>query len=1219
MRTTVLAHRLGGALHSWVGLDATTLDACEVASAGRNGRSCRDGTLPVPDGLGMPESAPKPVLRTRRFASATSGDTLEVLSEGSVCSRAEATDQLGVQVRAAVGLLVNAVSRADRDRRGTLLAGVAPSDVYEAAVTVMMRSVFLLVAEGNSLLPVDNPRYRALHSIRSLRETLEQERCDNPEAIETRTAAWDRLLATSRALHCGASHEELTLPAYGGSLFDPDRFPFLEGRPAGSGWHTDTSGAPVSVTDLDVLAVLDSLLVLRFAGRRSGAETVCLSYSDVDVEQIGHIYERLLDHGAVTATEVVVGLRGKPGEEPEVALSQLESRMLSGTARVAEWLSGKDAQTENRCAGTRQQVEKLLSEPADGQLRARLRQACRGDEALAQRVEPFVRLLRLDLHDRPLVFHPGDLYVTETGARRDSGTVYTTRELADEIVEHTLAPLCYDPGPQDTDDTSQWRVRSSEAILGLKVCDPAVGSGAILVAACRYLADRLVEAHATQGDTRAAAGGGGRLDVVEARRAVAERCCYGVDLNPMATEMAKLSMWLTTVAKDQPFTFLDHAIKTGDSLLGIRSLDQLRCLHYDPGTGPRRPTPIPEFADGGEASETVERLVADALRARQQMRSVGTAGPAAIGHEQELHERSETALEALTAIADTLTAAALATAGGEAPALALTRRLEADTGAIVGLVDALGTPDLRRAHQTLRTAARQALDAGRPDNAAPRRVPLHWPLAFPEVCTPAGEARFDAMVGNPPFLGGQRVTGAAGTDYRDHLVTWTAHGKKGSADLVAYFFLLAADIADSFGFLATNTIAQGDTSEVGLTQIIDDGWTIHRAVPSVGWPGDASVEIAKVWATRGAWLRSRLLDGRPVAEIDEMLYPASGSGWRKQRLAANGDGAFIGSYVLGTDGFTMTPQQAQTLISQDPRNADVLAPYLGGEDLNQSPTLAAQRWTIDFRDWDKKRAEGYPDCFKIIEEKVKPARARLTRNAVGRRRAAYWWQYGSTAKNLYQKIEPLKQVLEIARVSKTVQPLFVKTGQVLSEKIVVFPYDGYFHFGVLASGFHYRWAVRYSSSLRTDTNYSPSDVFETFPQPPYSKKVEAAGERLDVLRTQIMHGRDLGLTSVYNLVHDPATDDDDIEELRRLHTRLDLAVRDAYGWHGLDPGHGFHDVRGQGARFTFNPEAADVVLERLLMLNKQRYQTEQAARPTRHAKTSQKVAAGQQSLLADLR
>ena len=213
--------------------------------------------------------------------------------------------------------------------RGALLAGVEPHEVYEAAVTVMMRTVFLLVAEENDLLPVDNRHYQDLYAVRTLRESLQRERFENPEALENRTAAWHRLLATSRAVHGGVHHDELSVPAYGGDLFDPDRFAFLEGRTTDGTWHT-TTGTPIAVTDLDVLAILEALLVLRFHSSGGVTDTRRLSYRHVDVEQIGHIYERLLDHDAVTAEHVVLGLRGKPGEEPEIALPDLETQKIDG-------------------------------------------------------------------------------------------------------------------------------------------------------------------------------------------------------------------------------------------------------------------------------------------------------------------------------------------------------------------------------------------------------------------------------------------------------------------------------------------------------------------------------------------------------------------------------------------------------------------------------------------------------------------------------------------------------------------------------------------------------------------------------------------------------------------------------------------------------------------------------------------------------------------------
>ena len=1166
------------------------------------------------------------ILRSRRFIGAAPQNTPEALLAESAGTQAEVTDRLGTQVRQAVELLVNAISRADRSRGGALLAGVDPHEVYEAAVTVMMRTVFLLVAEENDLLPIDNPHYRDLYSIRILRETLEQDQFEHAEALETRTTAWHRLLATSRAVHSGIHHEELSVPAYGGSLFDPDRFPFLEGRTTDSTW-TANPGAPIAVTDLDVLAILDSLLVLHFRDHSGAADTRRLSYRNVDVEQIGHIYERLLDHDAVTADTVVLGLVGTPGEEPEVPLPELELKMLSGNSRLAAWLSDKDATKAGRRAGTRKQVEKLLTGTADGHLRAGLLQACQGDQALFERIEPFAGLLRRDLRRRPLVFLNDDVYVTETGSRRDSGTAYTTRELADEVVEHALAPLCYSPGPQDTPDTTKWRIREPEEILDLNVCDPAVGSGAILVAACRYLAERLIEAWRAQGDPRAneavtAADDPNRLDVViEARRMVAERCCYGVDRNPMATEMAKLSMWLTTVAKDRPFTFLDHAIQSGDSLLGIHNLDQLRNLHFDPAAGRARPTPIPGFQAGGEAVKAVERLIEEAAALRHEMHSIETIRPADIARKQDLHRRGEQHLEALAAIADVLAGAALVTAGNRDPTTALTGLLEADAPVIAEVVSALGTPEQAAALDSARARAGMRLNAGRPDSA-PRREPLHWPIAFPEVFNRARASGFDAMVGNPPFLGGKRITTAAGTDYRNHLIAWTADSAKGSADLVAYFFLNATKVARSFGFLATNTIAQGDTSEVGLTQIIDYGWTVHRAVPSTTWPGDTTLEIAKVWSTSHPWDGERLIDGRPVAGIDEMLYPAPESGHRRQRLVANNNKSFVGSYVLGM-GFTMSAAQAQSLVAKNPRNADVMMPYLGGEDLNQSPTLTAPRWIINFRDWSKQRAEEYPDCFAIVEAKVKPERQERDASGDFKKRKPLpqrYWIYADKRPKLYRTIEPLKRVLAIALTSRTLQPVFVPTGQVLAHSIIVLAYDDDFHFGVLTSGVHYRWVARFGSSMRSDTRYTPSDVFETFPQPSYCAEVESVGKALDDHRSRLMIERELGLTSVYNLVHDPdLRSDEDIKRLRDLHVRLDVAVRDAYSWSDLDLGHGFHDVRGQGVRFTFSPSAADEVLDRLLELNRKRYESEVAAGSHERAKKPKKarsrVTAGQGSLL----
>ena len=755
------------------------------------------------------------MLGTRRFTGAEPGDRPAALLAKSVDSQADVTDQLGTQVRQAVELLVNAISRANLDRGGTLLEGVGPHEVYEAAVTVMMRLVFLLRAEESGLLPVDDLDYQRLYAVRMLREELQAGRQDNPEALETRSTAWHRLLATARAVHSGVQHHHLThrfvMPAYGGALFDPDRFPFLEGRSGGSQWRNGP-GTPIPVTDLDVLAVLDALLTLRFRAASDVTDTRRLSYRQVDVEQIGHVYERLLNHDVLVADQVVLGCKGRAGDEPEIALSDLEAQQIDGTEALCSFLTDKTGKDGGHWVGTKRQVEKWLDDPVDRDIRAGLLLACQNDQTLVRRIEPFANLLRLDLRGRPIVFLEGAVYVTETGRNRDSGTAYTTRGLAEELVEHALAPLCYRPGPAQTADTSQWRIRPSSEILDLKVCDPAVGSGAILVAACRYLGNRLVDAWRAEGDPRTeelatADDDPSRLDVViEARRLVAERCCYGVDRNPMAVEMAKLSMWLTTVAYDQPFSFLDHAIKCGDSLLGIWDFDQLRHLHFDPAVGRDRTLSFAGFADGRDAISRLQDLLDEALDLRAQLQRFPSHSLPDVNRKAELNLRSEQKLAVLEAVADLLSGAALATAGESNSARRLIEISDTDLDITGDLLTAVGTADETGVLDRVRQRAQQRLNAAKPV-AAPSRRPLHWPIAFPEVFTRTGGPtdRFDAMVGNPPFIGGKKIRPAAGEDYRNYLVTWIADGMKGSADLVTYFFLNAAKLARSLGYLVVCT------------------------------------------------------------------------------------------------------------------------------------------------------------------------------------------------------------------------------------------------------------------------------------------------------------------------------------------------------------------------------------------------------------------------------
>jgi hypothetical protein len=1102
-------------------------------------------------------------------------------------------------------MLVDAFSRADRERGGRLLGDLDPRALYQGALTTMMRLVFLLAAEERGLFLLGDRLYDESYAVSTLRGQLQDE-ADRfgEEPLERRHAAWQRLLATFRMVHGGVQHEQLRLPAYGGGLFDPDRFPFLEGRKPGVG----AADEPVPIDDRTVLHLLDALQVLRRKGRGAGpAEAQRLSYRALDVEQIGHVYEGLLDHTAVRVDAPAVGFDGK--HEPEVALRLVEEAAAGGREALVEWLREETGES-------RAWVERRLDADLPPAERQRLLVACDNDQALAERVAPFAGLLRHDLRGDPLVFLPGSTYVTKASERRSSGTYYTPRALAEEVVRHTLDPLVHRPGPAEGAEPADWRLRPSGELLDLKVCDMAMGSGAFLVAACRYLADRLVEAWQAEGATAVPGVGPASLplpgDLEEqaalAHRLVADRCLFGVDKNPMAVDMAKLSMWLVTLAKDRPFTFLDHALRVGDSLLGISTVDQLIHLHPDPAHGREL-----HFTLSGDVSAVIAAAVERAAELRRRIAATPVLDVRDAAEKVRLLGEAVEATEALRTVADLVVGAALSAPGSGADAL--DNRLLGVAPTVASGLDPRGRPEDRAvALFELRVQASEWLQAGKPA-LEPDRRPFHWPLEFAEVFLASGG--LDAVVGNPPFQGGQKITGALGTDYRDWMVTWVADGRRGSADLVSYFFLRAARLLGQrgvAGLLATNTISQGDTREVGLDYLTASGWTISRALKSRPWPGAANLEVAEVWLHRDRWTGHAVLEGATVSGITSFLEPRGRITGRPFRLHENAGLCFQGSIILGT-GFVLRPEEAEHLIENDLRNADVLLPYLNGEDVNSSPVQKASRWVINFFDWSLERAETYLDCMAVVREKVKPER---DRNRYSRQARENWWQFERSRPELHRAIEGLERALVIAQVSKPVTPAFVANDQVYDQKLVVFAYSSDAHLGLIASSFHRQWAITYSSTLETRTSYTPTDCFETFPQPELTEAVGQAGKALNTHRRALMLERWEGLTKTYNRVHDPAERAEDIVELRRLHIELDHAVAVAYGWDDLPMDHDFYDTR-QGVRYTLGPATRTELLDRLLELNHERAAAEAAAgltRQRRGGKQRRRPAEGQTSLEA---
>ena len=1117
------------------------------------------------------------LLDVRRFYGPET-ERLDALHGRSLKHQDEVTEALGAQVRRAVEVLVQSVDRADEDRERELLRGTEPRELYEAALTVMMRLVFLLAAEERGLLLLNDPRYDASYALSTLRMQL---RAEPDEVLERRRSAWSRMLALFRAVYGGVDHPAMAMPALGGSLFDPDRYPFLEGRARGTSWRT-TPAEPLPIDDRTVLLLLDAIQV--FQGRT-------LSYQALDVEQIGHVYEGLLERTVERVGDVTLELTASAkAANPSVALGELESAALNGRSRVVSLL-------EERTERSASALGNDLDRAPDESLNARVLTVCRGDLALRDRVLPYAHLLKTDPWGYPLVHHEGAFVVVLGTDRRESGTHYTPKSLTEKIVEETLTTLVYD-GPAEGEPREAWRPKGSEALLDLKVCDPAMGSGAFLVQVCRFLSERLVEAWAREEDAGQVVGIDGHVTdgapadpmptdaeerAVLARRLVAERCLYGVDLNPLAVELAKLSLWLTTLSKGRPFGFLDHNLKSGDSLLGIRSLAQLTELRLEP-TGDRQ---LRLFG------QTIERAVEEALALRQRLREIPIRDIRDVEAMAALDAEAQAALDLPERIADAFVGTIYA--GGTA------KEVEKRLGSLAIVADHVVQGDMER-RQEVSARARRELAFDAPGDRALR--PFHWSLEYPEVFQ--GEnGGFDAFVGNPPFLGGRRISTVLGPAFNAWLSTVLA-GVSRNTDLVAHFFRLAFSLLrkeGAFGLLSTNTIAEGDTRESGLDWLTQNGATIYSAHPNEPWPGAAAVSTSRVHVRKGGWVGSRLLAGVPTTYISAALSDLRESSPKK--LSANANKSFQGSNLNGI-GFVLDRDEAKLLIGTNPRNSEVIFPYLVGSDLNSDPEQSPSRYAINFRDWSRGRAMEYEEAFRIVLERVKPHRDSISDKK--RRIKERWWIYESVAKALYHAIgqggdfeshpkgwrrnqQTPERVIAFA-TQATKYPLFsfVPPSITFSHALGLIACSEGSILAQLSSSLHENWAFKYGGRLETRLRYKSATCFQTFPflESP-SDEIDSLGEHLHSERRRLMEALSIGLTDLYNVFHDAENRNPLVESLRDVHRQIDVAILGTYGWGDLPLDHGFYEVSylsdNDCVRYTISESARVEAMRRLLKLN----------------------------------
>ncbi len=792
-------------------------------------------------------------------------------------------------------------------------------------------------------------------------------------------------------------------------------------------------------------------------------------------------------------------------------------------------------------------------------------------------------------------------------SRSSSGAHYTPEELTHPLIRNSL------------DHVLRAQLAEGEperGLLSIKVCDPACGSGHILLNAARRIGLELARVR-TRVEQPAPP------DVRHAVRDAIRHCVYGVDKNPHAVELCKVALWLEAHDPGEPLSFLDHHIKCGDSVVGLARREELldgipdaafKRLPGDDGTaasvGRRNRA---ERDTRGQIALELDEPTRDGLqvliRGLQTVDGMPEDDPHQIEAKQVAYETlvSQQDWRRLRQLADILTAQFFIP------------KLEENQTVLVTDADYLrylsGTDGKAfEAHAcTAETIARRSRF-------------FHWFIEFPDVFDAGG---FDCILGNPPFLGGQKISGSFGARYLHFLQS--RFPPAGAMDLVGFFFRRAFSLirdGGSFGLIATNTIAQGGTREGSLEPIAAQGGETVFAVRSMKWPGLAAVSVSLVAIHKGPWTAPRILDAKQVAQITPYLDDAETQG-NPFRLKENAGKSFQGSIVLGK-GFVLEPEQARALIERDPRNKDVLFPYLNGEDLNSRPDQSPSRWVINFFDWPESGARKYPHCFKIIEEQVKHERLKVKRKV----RRDNWWMFAERAAGLYRAIAPLNRVLVVALVSKFVDISECPHDQVFSHKVAVFALSGWHAFALLQSQIHDAWAWRYSSTLEGRINYSPSDCFETFPFPACLKgtptaeaaSADTVGKQYYEHRQALMLDMNLGLTKTYNLFHDPLVEHTQagidiiepqlrrvgsrmipgeatvrIEILRNLHVQMDLSVLAAYGWTDIPLGHDFHDVdflpENDRVRFTISPAARREILKRLLELNHS-YHAEEATEST---------------------
>ena len=758
--------------------------------------------------------------------------------------------------------------------------------------------------------------------------------------------------------------------------------------------------------------------------------------------------------------------------------------------------------------------------------------------------------------------------------RAATGSHYTPDDLVQPLIRHSIDYLI------EKCETSN---DPESALLDLKVADIACGSGHILLAAARRIAIKLAAIRTKEDQPSPEA------YRVALRDAICN-CIYGVDLNPLAVELCKVAFWLEAHSPGQPLNFLDHRVKCGDAIVGYAYRTEV-----DNGIPTEAFKSLPGD-DKAVAAKFRKKNEDDRRNSHQQSLSFTTElnnHLDSVAQEyrivEQLPEKTsvevELKREKFEVLEQSQESEVLKTIANIPIAqFYIDKKSENEADLIV---ESEFKQYYGEGQEPRGNGLRAAMELGQIKGF------FHWFLEFPEVMESGG---FDCIVGNPPYLGGQRLSGTFGHSFCE-CMKW-AYEPAGLSDLVVYFLRRIHSLLKPNGFgaiITTNSIIDGQVRRDSLDQIVENGSEINMAVRGIKWPGVANLVVSQLVFYKGTWKGKRILDGKEVEKINS-FFEDSDTNEEPRAIQENKNRIFQGYIFLG-DGFLLTHKDAKDLCFKNPKYRDVIMPIVNGKDLNSNPEQSPSRSIINFKDWSIERSKEYREPFAIVEEKVRPGRMKQKMKY----RRDYWWRFGSPSTELSKSLQHLSSCFVTAQTTKYLNFTKLPTNWVYSHAINVLASDRWDLFSVVQSTIHEIWARKYSGSLKSDLRYSPSNCFVNFPFPKYlfefpEQKLAEIGESYYAHRKEfynLFHNSQL----TPELVIDASKCNDSeatsgfksIQILRELRIELDTVVRDAYGWSDLDLEHGFHELEflpeNDRIRFTIGVTARKELLHRLLEEN----------------------------------